>query len=330
MVEHDPGVGHPDKPVRLRAIIEELQKSFAVGVAWKRPKPASREAVERIHQPVYLDVLERQRGQHGLVDLDTVLSPRSVDAAYLCAGAGVEAMEALNGRIARRGFCLLRPPGHHAEAGAGMGFCLINNLAVAAVYALDHKFAERILVVDWDVHHGNGTQNSFLDRGEVLVFNTHQHPLFPGSGWSTELGVGPGEGRTINIPLPPGMDDADFGLIYREILEPVAEQFRPDLVLVSAGFDAHLCDPLGGMKVSDEGFAAMCGTVKGIADRFAGGRLVLFLEGGYDLRSLAKGVSNCVAVMNGATPPPWPPGPSPEAQSIVQQTRDIQGRFWSF
>lgn len=329
MLEHDPGPGHPEKPARLQAVVQEVQRNFSAGISWKRPRPASREAVQRVHLPAYLDRLETLRGQRALLDLDTPLSPPSVEAAWLAAGAGVEAAEALHAGEARRAFCLLRPPGHHAEPGRGMGFCLINNLAVAAAHALATGAFERILVVDWDVHHGNGTQSAFLDRPEVLVFNTHQHPLYPGTGWATECGAGPGEGRTLNVPLPAGMGDADYALIYREVLEPVAEQFRPDLVLVSAGFDPHRNDPLGGMKVTDEGFAVLCGCVKQIADRHALGRLILFLEGGYDLRALARGAANCVGVLNGATPPPWPSGPSPAAQSIVQETRGIHARFWS-
>jgi acetoin utilization deacetylase AcuC-like enzyme len=204
-----------------------------------------------------------------------------------------------------------------------MGFCFLSNVAIAAAHARAACGRERVLVVDWDVHHGNGTQRAFWDRDDVLFFSVHQSPFYPGSGLVGERGGRAGEGRTVNLPLPAGLGDGAYQAAFDDILRPIAQRFRPDLVLVSAGFDAHRDDPLGGMQVSTEGFAALCGVVRDIADAHAGGALALVLEGGYDLRGLSTSVRACVEVLEGATPPP-PVRPNAREARVVADLRATQ------
>ena len=299
MTAHDPGLGHPESPARLDAVLDALVDKIVDAAV-----PAPREAVERVHPANYVDALETLRGRRVAIDPDTIACEGSVDAAFLAAGAAIQAVEAVTRGDARRAFALTRPPGHHAEPTRPMGFCFLNNVAIAAAHARATLGRERVLVVDWDVHHGNGTQRAFWDRDDVLFFSVHQSPFYPGSGLVEERGGRAAEGRTVNLPLPAGLGDGAYQAAFEDILRPIAHRFRPDLVLVSAGFDAHRDDPLGGMQVSTDGFAALCGVVRDIADAHAGGALALVLEGGYDLRGLAASVRACVEVLEGATPPP--------------------------
>jgi acetoin utilization deacetylase AcuC-like enzyme len=225
-------------------------------------------------------------------------------------------------------FALVRPPGHHAEAGQGMGFCLFNNVAIAAEHAIAERGCERVLIVDWDVHHGNGTQHSFDDREDVLFFSVHRHPFFPGTGTLRAVGRGAGEGRNLNVPLHRPMGDAEYVALFDELLVPVAEEFDPDLILVSAGFDAHANDPLGGMDVTEEGFAALCGTVRDIAGRCCDGRVALTLEGGYDLDGLARSVHACTEVLCGATPPGGFGAPDRAAVEVLSEVQALHRRWW--
>ncbi len=307
MLGHDPGPHHPERPDRLRAIVAALRGSPVAGVRWVVPRPAPREAIERIHEPAYVDGIERLRGRSAALDLDTTVSPGSIPAALLAAGAAIDAVTAVTAGDARCAFALVRPPGHHAEAQRAMGFCLFNNIAIAAAHARAALGCQRVLIVDWDVHHGNGTQHAFYDRSDVLYFSTHRSPFYPGTGGADEVGAGEGAGHTVNVPLGARCGDAEYAAIFDELLGPVADAYRPDLLLVSAGFDAHRDDPLGGMGVTAEGFAALCGRVRGITQRHAGDRLVLILEGGYDLGALAESVHACVEVLAGATCPPSRP-----------------------
>ncbi len=329
MLAHEAGPGHPERPQRLEAVCRELQRAPLGHVRWSEPQPADRTHLERIHHPVYLVRLEALRGTSARLDPDTAVSEGSVEAAYLAAGAAVDAVEAVVSGAAPSAFALVRPPGHHAEADRAMGFCLLNNIAVAAAHARTKLGCRRVLLVDWDVHHGNGTQHAFFDRADVLYFSSHRYPFYPGSGTVGEVGRDEGEGFTVNVPLPPGLDDADFIAVYRELLLPIADGFRPDLVLVSAGFDAHADDPLGGMNVTEEGFATVCRLVKEIADRHADGRLALILEGGYDLGALARSVRACVEVLGGQAPGPVEDG-SPDARivEVLQEVRDVHRRYW--
>lgn len=326
MVGHDPGVGHPERPDRLRAIRQRLVEAALPGVRWAPAAPAERAWIERVHPASHIDLVERLRGRQGALDPDTVLSPESVEAAWLGAGAAVQATAAVVAGAARNAFALVRPPGHHAESARPMGFCVFGNVAIAAAHAVAELGCERVLVIDWDVHHGNGTQEVFLGRRDVLFFSVHQSPLYPGTGPLQDVGRGEGEGYTVNVPLPPGAGDTDYLAVFRDVLLPLADRYRPDLVLVSAGYDAHRADPLGAMFVSDEGFAALCGVARGIADVHAQGRLVLVLEGGYDLRGLAGGVQASVEVLTGATPPEM--GPPEIARQAIAEARAWQRRYW--
>ena len=310
MLGHSQGGDHPESPARLRAILRRLQERPVAGCRWQTPRPASRAQVERVHSSEYVDYVDRVRGQTVQLDVDVAMAPGSTDASYLAAGAAIEAVTAVMTGAADNAFALVRPPGHHAEADRAMGFCVFANVAIAAEHARQMLGAQRVLVIDWDVHHGNGTQHIFEARDDVLVFNTHQWPLYPGTGGLHERGRGAGLGYTINAPLPAGMADGDYAAVFRELLGPVATRFQPDLVLVSAGFDAHREDPLGSMAVTAEGFAGLCGVAREIAGQSAGGKLVLVLEGGYDLGGLADSVHACVQVLAGGQPPKAPRGQS--------------------
>jgi acetoin utilization deacetylase AcuC-like enzyme len=327
MLDHDAGPSHAERPDRLRAIHAELRRAPIAQVEWRTPQSASSEAVSRVHTSRYVQFIESLRGRTGALDPDTVVSPGSVPTAFLAAGAAIDAVTAVVRGEARRSFALVRPPGHHAEPDRAMGFCLFNNIAIAAEHARSELGCQRVLIVDWDVHHGNGTQNAFEDRRDVLVFNTHRYPFYPGTGAATETGTGEGKGFTVNVPLPAELGDADYAAIFREMLVPVAETYRPDLILVSAGFDPHRDDPIGDMKVTEDGFAHLCGVVKDVADAVCGGKLALILEGGYDLQGLAKSVRGCVEVLAGATPP-TPSGSALRGEQALREAIKAQQAYW--
>ena len=303
MIEHSPGPGHPERPYRLRAISALISKTSIEGTVVESPPLVTREAVERVHPAVYVDRIDAADGHNVALDPDTHLSEGSVKVARMAAGAGVRAVDAIMAGEVDSAFAMIRPPGHHALPDRAMGFCVYNNVAIAAEHARSVHGLSRILIVDWDVHHGNGTQDIFYGRDDVLFFSTHQFPSFPGTGANRESGTGAGAGFTVNIPFSAGANDADLRRSFTEVLEPVAESFAPELVLVSAGFDAHRRDPLGELELSDEGFADLCASVKSIADEHAKGRLALLLEGGYDLEGLATSVVACTRVLAGETAP---------------------------
>lgn len=327
MLAHDQGPQHPESPARLRAIVERLRARPVAGTRWQAPRPATRAEALRVHSPAYVELVERVRGAWARLDEDVTLSAGSVDASYLAAGAVIEAVEAVVGGAASNAFALVRPPGHHAEVGQAMGFCVLANVAIAAEHARQQLGVRRVLVIDWDVHHGNGTQHIFAGRDDVLVFNTHQSPHYPGTGAVHEQGVGAGLGYTVNAPLPAGLGDGDYAAVFARLLRPVAASFRPDLVLVSAGFDAHRDDPLGDMQVSAEGFAGLCAVAREIAEDTAGGRLVLALEGGYDLAGLADSVHGCVEVLAGASPG-RAPAASATGEAVLRMLLAEHGRRW--
>jgi acetoin utilization deacetylase AcuC-like enzyme len=296
--EHDTG-GHPENAGRLAAIDAALGRD---SLLHDRPvipfAPAPDEALARVHDPRYIaGVREFAARGGGMLDADTVVGPDSVDVAALAAGAGIAAVDAaLDGR-APRGFVLARPPGHHATPARGMGFCLFNTVAVAAAHALDRGVG-RVLIVDWDVHHGNGTQDVFYERGDVLFVSVHQWPLYPGTGAATERGAGDGAGATLNIPLAAGADDETYDDIFARVIVPAADAFAPRLVLISAGFDAHAADPLAGMRLSSQGFGRIARHVAGIAEQHAQDRVVAILEGGYDPAALADSVVATLAALD--------------------------------
>lgn len=328
MIEHDPGPGHPERPDRLRALATLLRERPVAGTRLVAPSPAPAEVITRVHSAAYLARVEAARGRHHSFDPDTHTSPASVDAALLGAGAAVEAVDAVLDGQARNAFALVRPPGHHAEPDRIMGFCLLNNVAIAAEHALARPQIERVLIVDWDVHHGNGTQAAFYGRRDVLFVSAHQFPFYPGTGSLREQGEGPGEGYTLNVPFAMGATDGDYRRLLADVVGPAAERFDPDLVLVSAGFDAHARDPLGGMELSAEGFADLCSTLRGVAERHAEGRLVLVLEGGYDLEGLAHSAHACAEVLAGAAGPGGPDTPSPVGDAALRLAVEHHRRHW--
>ena len=293
------------------------------------PREATPDELLRAHGREYLDALARVEGRSGQLDPDTYASPRSVEVARLAAGSLVEASLRVAGGEAKRAFAALRPPGHHAERAAPMGFCLFNNVAVAAQALRAQAGVERIAIVDWDVHHGNGTQHLFEAERDVLFVSLHQFPFYPGTGALDEQGSGAGLGSTVNFPLAEGCGDAEYGQLFDELLVPMLLAFRPQIVLVSAGFDAHARDPLGGMNVSTAGFAGFAARLCAVADDVAGGRIVLALEGGYDLEALGESVAAVVGVLAAPELPALHfPAPTPGGMAVARKFRAAHAVRW--
>jgi len=289
---HDPGLGHPERPARLEAIMSQLKRQGLLDVLINiAPEPSEKRWLHEVHTEEYLQRLEQTANQaRSYLDQDTVLSKESFRVAKLAAGGVLKAVDAIMAGRIENAFVALRPPGHHAFANRGSGFCLINNVAVAVRYVQEEYELKRVLIVDWDVHHGNGTQDIFYADPSVFYFSTHQWPYYPGTGASTETGSGAGVGATLNVPLPVGSGDAEVIQAYKDKLVPAAEAFRPQFVFISAGFDAHRDDPLAGLKLTEAGYRELTQIVNDIAQRFANGRLVSVLEGGYNLDALARSV----------------------------------------
>jgi len=299
-LDHDMGAGHPESPNRLRAIMQQLEKSgTAARITRIEPREAEDEWITQIHRPSYLAMLKSHAPTSGRVSLDpdTSMSSGSLTAAYLAAGGALAAVDAIMAKKVDHVFCAVRPPGHHAEAERAMGFCLFNNVAIAASYVQKKYGLTRVLIVDWDVHHGNGTQHSFEDDPSVLFFSTHQYPHYPGTGRVTERGRGAGGGFTINVPMEAGEGDEAYRAVFQKSLVPAANAFKPEFVIISAGFDAHKDDPLASMGLTEEGYADLTGIVAGIAKGHAGGRMLSSLEGGYNLTALAASVDRHIQAL---------------------------------
>jgi acetoin utilization deacetylase AcuC-like enzyme len=288
---HLTGFGHPEAPERLDAVMQALApKRLGIELTRIKPRPATREEILLCHTPGYHDLAKKEieAGAAGLSTGDTTVCRQSFDAALLAAGGALAAVDAVMAGRVRGAFCAVRPPGHHASAAQGMGFCIFNNAAVAARYAQKKHKIGKVLVVDWDVHHGNGTQDIFYDDGSVFYFSTHQWPFYPGTGRQSETGRGEGRGTTLNCPFPHGAGRKEILGAFQEKLVPAADRFKPELVIISTGFDGREDDVLGEFRLTDKDFADLTGVVKEIARRHARGRLVSVLEGGYDLDGLAK------------------------------------------
>jgi acetoin utilization deacetylase AcuC-like enzyme len=318
-LDHDPGPGHVESPARLDAIMAEIGRAPPDDIEVETPRAATDAEIEAAHAPRYRAALARLAGEYSAVDEDTALSPGSWEAATLAAGAAIGAVEAVMSGAAQNAFALVRPPGHHARPASAMGFCLLNNAAIAAA-AARRDGAERVMILDWDVHHGNGTQEIFDARADVLYLSVHQAPLYPGTGAAHEVGSGAGRGATVNCPLPPGSADADYGVVFHDLFLPIGRAFAPDLIIVSAGFDAHARDPLADMRVSERGFAAMTSAVCDLADSACRGKVVLLLEGGYDLKALAVSVRASLEALTGRRED-FTAGAGPEAVNAVIETR---------
>jgi acetoin utilization deacetylase AcuC-like enzyme len=326
-IAHDPGPMHPERPERLKSIHAVLERKPIAGTERVVPRKATREELTAVHTASYVDTVMSVAGKRAQLDPDTSTSERSVEAALLAAGAAAQAVEDVVSGTAQNAFALVRPPGHHAEGDRAMGFCLFNNAALAAE-AARRKGAERVLLLDWDVHHGNGSQHTFYRRRDVLYASSHQHPFYPGTGLPQLIGEGEGEGFNVNCGLPGGQGDADYGALFHDLFLPIADAYRPDFVVVSAGFDPHRADPLGGMRVTERGFAAMCSALKGVAERYAKGRIVLLLEGGYDLDGLAQSVHACTEVLAGERTETFPTGARADTADAITETWTELGTRW--
>lgn len=289
--------GHPERLERAEVMQVVASEFRRRGGDVREPRPAVEEELARVHDREYISLVSETAGRATALDADTFTSPDSYEVALLAAGAAVGAVDHVLDSSGQRALAMVRPPGHHAERNRAMGFCLFNNIAVAAAHARARGL-ERVAVVDYDVHHGNGTQWSFYDDPSVLFISSHQYPYYPGTGAADEIGTGAGAGFTINLPMVAGGTDADYDVVFEAIAYPVLRQFRPELILLSAGFDALDNDPLGGMRVTVDGFARMTEELVNIADECCAGRLVAITEGGYDLAGLASCLRAVIPVLD--------------------------------
>jgi acetoin utilization deacetylase AcuC-like enzyme len=288
-LEHDTGAGHPERPERIAAIERELAARDWLGWDVRESPAVALEVLHAVHPAAYVTTIrELCEAGGGWIDADTVVSARSYEAALRASGGACAMVDALLGDGAPWGASLHRPPGHHAEAARAMGFCLFDNVAVAARHALDAHGAGKVLIVDWDVHHGNGTNAIFSASDEVLFLSIHQSPLYPGTGAASDVGVGPGTGWSVNLPVPPGSGDETFVSLVCDVAVPLLGASGAGLLLISAGFDAHADDPLAGCRVTDAGYAAMTAALR-VAAEEAGAPVGVVLEGGYDLGALTRG-----------------------------------------
>ncbi len=331
-LKHDTGA-HPERAERLIHIMSELKEA---GVTEKMkkvlPVKASKEQIAYVHTDAYMKGVERMcKEGGGLLDPDTPLCTESYEIALLSAGGVIKATDEVmnDSNNLKHIFALVRPPGHHATWNRGRGFCIFNNIAIAAEHLKRRYYANRILIVDWDVHHGNGTQEVFFDDPSVLYFSTHQYPHYPGTGWIDEVGKGEGDGFTVNVPLPAGTDDAGYLYALNNVLVPIAKEFEPEFVLVSAGFDAHVADPLASMNVTTRGFGLFMDLIKEIAEKSCKGKIVISLEGGYNLDAIAK---SAVSVFNSLLSRRERRRADMVSSGVVERVEEIKGvqrRYWS-
>lgn len=298
-LKHDTGPWHPESPARLESIISHLDQSGALSQVVKiEPRNPCSEWILNIHTSDYISNV-RESALNGVdhLDADTGICRDSYRIACLAVGGVLEAVDAIMAHKVSNAFCAIRPPGHHAEQDRAMGFCLFNNVAIAAKYIQVQFQLPKVLIVDWDVHHGNGTQNSFYEDPTVFYFSVHQYPFYPGTGHETDTGHGAGKGFTLNKPLPAGTDDSTYIDVFNSVLLPAAKKFKPDFILISAGFDAHKNDPLASMKMTAEGFGRLTQIVKDLSEQECQGRILSMLEGGYHLNSLAECVEKHLQVL---------------------------------
>jgi acetoin utilization deacetylase AcuC-like enzyme len=324
-LEHDTG-SHPERAARITAIEQELQEHDWFGFVRVVSPPVSRSLLTAVHPQAYVSAIEEVSvSGGGFLDLDTVASAGSYDAALHAAGGAVRMVEILLAGDAEYGFSVHRPPGHHATRKRAMGFCLFNNVAVAAQFALDGCGLERVMILDWDVHHGNGTNDIFHSSDQVLFMSIHESPLYPGTGPASDTGSGAGEGFTVNVPVPPGTEEEAFCSLVEHVAVPLLRSFEPQLLLVSAGYDAHRDDPLASCRVTEHGFAAMTRSVRRACDAL-GVPLGLVLEGGYALGPLARSVA---ATMQQLTPVvPAAPEDAIELHPAALAVRDRLAGSW--
>ena len=297
-LKHHAGQGHPERPERIRVLLDLAKELDAGKFQLIAPRAATRTEIEFCHTAAYVKLVEStsQANQYAL-DGDTITCRDSFAVGLLAVGGFLRLLDSIGDHESRNGFALVRPPGHHALNNRGMGFCLFNTVAIGAQYLKRSRAAKKILIMDWDVHHGNGTQDAFYDDPSVLFISTHQYPYYPGTGAIHETGINAGEGYTLNVPLPAGCGDDEYFRVFKDIVIPRVQKFQPEWILVSAGFDSHRRDPLGGMGVTEEGFAGMAAELVKLADQYAGGKIAFLLEGGYDLSSLKNSVAAVLDTM---------------------------------
>lgn len=337
-LEHDTGFGHPERPERLEATMQVLESSgLAEKVRIISPRDATAEEIQLVHHRSYVDkVREVAESGGGWLDPDTHVGARSYDAALKSTGAVLEGLERIFSGDIDNAFCLVRPPGHHATAERGMGFCLFNNNAVAARFAMKEFGISKVFILDWDAHHGNGLQDIFYDDDKVLYVSLHQYPHYPGTGGYSELGIGDGEGYTVNFPLPARSGDEVYMAAFDQLIMPIARQYQPELVLISAGYDGHFSDLLCSMLLRAISYAEMATPLKELAAECCGGKIMAALEGGYDLSGIAISITDTIAVLAGEeirieeevdTETIHPS--SRHGMEIVEATREALSPYWS-
>ncbi|MBA3009881.1 MAG: histone deacetylase [Proteobacteria bacterium] len=335
-LRHIPGDGCPDIPQRLNSLYRMLKdpdmKNLFVDVV---PQKAPKEDMLLFHTPGYFEKIAETKGKDPIAfTADTHASEHSFEAALYATGGLLTAITQVVAKTLDNAFAMVRPPGHHAEKSRAMGYCLFNHVAVGAFFARKHLNLSRILIIDWDIHHGNGTQHAFEKDPTVLFFSVHQAGLFPGTGSFTDTGSGPGEGYTINLPLPKGYGDAEYTAIFERLLGPVAQQFAPELILVSAGFDTHTDDPMGGMRMTADGFAGLTASVKKIADKVCQGKLVMSLEGGYNCEALSTSIKAVLKEMAGITccdvTAMAAKADKKKMAHVIRRCTDVHRHYWNF
>jgi acetoin utilization deacetylase AcuC-like enzyme len=322
--------GHPERVERFEVMQGVTAEVRERGGAVIEPVPAPESTIARVHDPEYIGLIRETAGRAVALDADTFTSPETYAAACLAAGAAVTAVDHVLDQPGSRAMAMVRPPGHHAERNRAMGFCFFNNIAIAAAHARARGLA-RVAIVDYDVHHGNGTQWAFYDDPSVLFISSHQFPYYPGTGAADEIGTGPGRGFTANLPMTAGATDADYERAYGDIALPILRAFRPELVLVSAGFDAHMDDPLGGMRVTAPYFGRLTAQLAAVADECCGGRLVAITEGGYDLdglRDSLRAVVDALAIESATPGAAAPTGASPRGEAAIAAVKPHLAQFW--
>ena len=336
-LQHTAGCSHPESPERLASVYEMLDNP---DTSWKytqiTPREATHDEIAYVHTPQYIHFVASTAGKdHVVLDPDTITSAESYDTAKLAAGGLINAIDAVISGEVDNAFAFVRPPGHHASESHSAGFCIFNNIAIGAMHARKKHNKKKILIVDWDLHHGNGTQKTFYSDWQVLYFSTHQYPYYPGTGSMHEIGEGAGLGFTVNVPLSSGAVNGTYVSAFEKILVPIALAYQPQIILVSAGFDIYFKDPLGSMRVTPDGFAAMARILLNIADECCNGQLVAVLEGGYHAAGLTSSVKAMLAEMWDETLctekklADLEKEADPKNAMVIEQVRSVQRPYWN-
>lgn len=329
--KHDMGAYHPESPARLETVYSMIDdEGLNTLLTTIEPREATKEEITAVHTADYFDQVAHTatRGRMIALDPDTTACPETFQAAKLAAGGLLLLVDAVHEGSLDNGFALVRPPGHHAESDRAMGFCIFNNVSVAAQHLIDHYGLERILIVDWDLHHGNATQHQFYNSSQVLYFSTHQYPYYPGTGAFEDTGVRSGEGYTVNVPLSPGAGDFEYFKIFRDVLQPLAREFKPQFILVSAGFDTYFQDPLGSMQVTPEGYGRLTRQLLDTADEVCGGRLAITLEGGYALDGMRDGTKMVLQELSGKNTTPLLSDDQPTMDAVIKRVKEVHREKW--